>query len=116
MKLKMLALVLVFALLLPVAVQAATPRVTSCTPNITFHGTTASCHVGIYADTMSDEIEATITLATGKTIVNIWTVSANGYLNFSETVTVEYGKTYVMSVNYWVNGEKLTTAITSGTP
>ena len=115
MKLRMLAVILVVVLILPVAVQAAEPRMITCAPGISFNGTTATCSVRIVADVMSDEIEAIITLWHGTTKVDSWTASSNGYLFFSDTATVAYGQTYKLTVEYWVNDVQRTTAYTTRT-
>ena len=114
MKLRMLVFALVFALILPVAAQAAEPRMISCAPCISYKRTTATCSVEIFGDNFSDEIEAIITLWYGSTIIASWERSSNGYLFFTETATVTPGLTYRLTVTYWVNGEQQTTAFTRG--
>jgi hypothetical protein len=104
MKTKVLVIILILALMLPVAAQAATPRMARCIPEISYTGLTATCTVRIFADSMSDEIEANITLWYGTTEIESWTATANGYLNFSGNAEVYCRRTHRLTVDYWING------------
>lgn len=110
MKLRILAFMLVIALMLPVAAQALTPRAISASPSLSFNGTTASCSVRILSGNFSDEIIATIKLCYGDNVAATWHRTASGYLFFTDSIAVVSGRTYQLVVDYTVNGETMTTA------
>ena len=77
----------------------------SAFPGLSFNGTTYTCSLTVYGGHSTDSIEATVTLKRGSTVVSQWTnLTANGYMNFSDTANVEHGKTYTMQVSLKING------------
>ena len=72
---------------------------TSYTPSLSFSGTTATCKLKVIASNMSYPIEATIVLKHGTSVVKQWdNLTANGFMNFSDTAGVVSGNTYTMQV------------------
>lgn len=104
MKKVALLLALVLVLMPPVSVQAVTPRSINTVPTITYSGTQANCVVQIIDSNPSSDIEATIKLWRRNTCLEKWEVSGSGIIIFSDTVTVEKGNTYRLSVDVTVNG------------
>ena len=83
---------------------AASPRVMTILPAISFDGTTANCRVSVSADRSTDQISAVIQLWNGSTRIARWTDSGTGYLLFSNSATVSKGKTYELTVDVKING------------
>lgn len=106
---KKIAMLLAIVLLVaaPLAVQAATPRAINISPGLSYTGTTANCSVGVFADNMSQEIEATIKLWHGTTCLETWYASGNGYLSWRDTATVTRGNTYRLSVDVTIDDRVL---------
>lgn len=115
MKRRVLCVLLIVALLIPVAAQAATPRSPRAYPEITFNGTIATCTARIYADNLTDRITATMVLYDGTREVDRWTASGRGDLSFSYTAEVESGTAYRLIIRYSVNGVQQTTVETQKT-
>lgn len=114
MKKKMIPLVLVLALLLSLGAHAAEPRVSLvATPKLSFTGTTANCSVVISSP--GDEIEATLTLWRGSTIVKSWPASAQSLLLISESWPVTKGVTYTLTITGTIGGQSINGTAVSGT-
>ena len=92
------------AMLLSLSAYAASPRVMTILPAISFDGTTANCRVSVSADRSTDQISAVIQLWNGSTRIARWTDSGTGYLLFSNSATVSKGKTYELTVDVKING------------
>ena len=99
MKKRIIPLVLLLAMLLSLPAYAASPRVMTILPAISFDGTTANCRVSVSADRSTDQISAVIQLWNGSTRIARWTDSGTGYLLFSNSATVSKGKTYELTVD-----------------
>ena len=67
MKKRIIPLVLLLAMLLSLPAYAASPRVMTILPAISFDGTTANCRVSVSADRSTDQISAVIQLWNGST-------------------------------------------------
>lgn len=106
---KKIAMLLAIILLVatPLSVQAATPRLISIIPELSYTGTTANCGVLVSADYTTQEIEATITLWHGNSWIERWEVSGYGYFYWQDTVPVTSGNTYRLSVDVSIDGEDL---------
>lgn len=110
MKRRVLCVLLIVALLIPIAAQAVTPRTPFAYAHISFNGTTATCTADIYADNATDRITATMILYQGVREVDRWVASGTGELSFSFPAEVESGVTYRLYVRYSVNGVQRTPA------
>ena len=110
MKRRVLCVLLIVALLIPVAAQAVTPRGAEADANIIFNGTTATCSARIIAVNPTDRITATMILYNGARQVDRWVASGTGDLSFSFPATVESGVTYRLLVRYSINGVQQTAA------
>ena len=97
-------LVLVILVSTPLSVQAATPRILSIRPGISFSGNIATCTAPIMGDSSSDRMEAVIKLWRGSSCIETWEASGNGYIFFSETANATKGHTYTLTVDLSVNG------------
>ena len=104
MKKRIIPLILLLAMLLSLSAYAASPRVMTILPAISFDGTTANCRVSVSADRSTDQISAVIQLWNGSTRIARWTDSGTGYLLFSNSATVSKGKTYELTVDVKING------------
>ena len=111
---KAISLLVVVMLLAAMAVPgfAAEPRMITIHPSLPINGTTATVSVSCVANYITDELEATIRLYRGSTLVRTWVVEAEGYIFFSEDVTVSKGE-YTMTVDLVVNGDACPTASAS---
>ena len=110
MKRRVFCILMIVALLIPVAAQAVTPREIYARPNIIFNGTTATCIADIYVDNATDRITATMILYNGTREIDRWMASGQGGLSFSYPAEVESGVTYRLYIRYSVNGVQRTPA------
>lgn len=104
LKRRIIPLVLLIAILLSVPVYAASPRIITVLPAISFDGTTANCRVSVSGNHGTDRIEAYIALWDGSKCVADWNPTGTGYLLFSDSTKVTSGKTYEMTVDVTING------------
>ena len=93
-----------FLMLFPSTAYAASFRVAPVVPSISFNGTTASCTVFVYAEQMTDDIDAVIKLWQGSQCIKTWEESSVGDLACSGTATVSRGKTYQLTVDVTLAG------------
>ena len=102
MRKRILALTLAAVLLLTVPAQAAMQSATSI-PSLTFDGTEATCELKVVRET-GDEIEATLTLWRGSTMLASWSKEGTSYVRISQTKTVTKGYTYTLKADVTING------------
>ena len=102
MRKRILALTLAAVLLLTVPAQAAMQSATSI-PSLTFDGTEATCELKVVGET-GDEIEATLTLWRGSTMLATWSKEGTSYVRISQTKTVTKGYTYTLKADVTING------------
>lgn len=114
MKKKGLFISLLLILILAVPVQAQTSRANVDRATLSFDGTTANCRVQLTGN-LKDKISATIKLCSGSQTIQTWYESSTAVLSFYDTVTVEKGKSYTLTVDYTVAGKSKPTLSTSGT-
>ena len=115
LKKRILPFVLLFAMLLSTQAFAASPRIITIRPAISFNGTTANCRVTVSGNHGTDRIEAVVILWDGNEIVEDWYPTGKGSLLFSDTTTVTKGKTYELTVDVTINGLEYDTVSISGT-
>ncbi|MBR3469627.1 MAG: hypothetical protein IKH28_08040 [Lachnospiraceae bacterium] len=85
--------------------NAANSAYATIIPNLSFSGTTATCDLTVYAGYTTDSIEASVVLKNGTIPIKQWTnLTANGYMDFSDTAYVSHGSTYTMQVTLKING------------
>ena len=102
MRKRILALTLAVVLLLTVPAQAAMQSATSI-PSLTFDGTEATCELKVVGET-GDEIEATLSLWRGSTMLATWSKEGTSYVRISQTKTVTKGYTYTLKADVTING------------
>ena len=107
LKKRILPILFVFLMVFSSTAYAASPRVAPIVPGISFSGTTATCTVYIYAEQMTDDIDAVIKLWQGSRCIKTWEESSVGDLAFSGTATVSRGQTYQLTVDVTLAGETL---------
>lgn len=108
MKKRILSILLVLCMVFSVfssTAYAASTRVAPVVPGIAFNGMTATCTVFIYAEQMTDDIDAVIKLWQGSRCIKTWEESSVGDLAFSGEVTVTKGKTYQLTVDVTLAGK-----------
>lgn len=115
MKKRILSFVLFFAMLFSTPAFAASPRIITIRPSISFNGTTANCRVAVSGNHGTDQIEAVIILWDGNDVVENWYPTGTGSLLFSDTTTVTKGKTYELTVDVTINGREYDTVSIDGT-
>lgn len=96
-----MAIILVVSI--PLTVSAA-PWALSIRPSITFEGTTATCHVAVVGNNMSEHIEVTMKLMYGTSCVATWADDGYGYVLMEQNATVTKGRTYDLVVEVTING------------
>lgn len=103
MKKLVFTVIIVFALLggLVVIASSVTPAATSVTSSLSFSGTTANCRVSIVE--IGKEIDASLELWCGSTLVDSWSGSATSQLVITGTHSVVSGQTYTLKVNGTIN-------------
>ena len=72
-------------------------------PALTFNGTNATCEVLVVSGT--DDLDVTMTLKRGNTVLDKWSESGTGYVLMTEHYTVIKGVTYTLEVSGTRNGE-----------
>ena len=97
---------LALLVVLSISAAAVTTRTPSVQPSLTFQGTTANCRVYARGDNSSDKVSATIELRQGNTVVDSWSTSGSGWINWSGSASVTRGRTYTLVVNVTINGTK----------
>jgi len=96
--------------------NAQSERAASGYSKLTFSGTTARCDVEIATTNLKGNIVAVIELCEGDSCINSWEVSGTGFLYFSDsTTTVQKGHSYVLTVNYTIDGATQSPLTSSGT-
>lgn len=83
-------------------------------PKMVVVGNTATCSVRITA--AGKEIDATLELKQGSTVIASWSDTATGSLTLSGTVTVTSGVTYTLTVSGTIDGIAFTPASITKTP
>lgn len=71
-------------------------------PALTFNGTTATCEVLVVSGT--DDLDVTMTLKRGNTVLDSWSESGTGYVLMTEHYTVTKGVTYTLQISGTRNG------------
>lgn len=91
-------------LFLSLPAHAAHLRSVRTVPSLSFSGTTATCSVSAYGENANDEIEVTLRLYRGLTLINTWTASGNGSVSMSKNATITPGATFQLTANVTING------------
>lgn len=91
------AAVLVLMVAMCASALAIEPRATQINPSLTFTGTTANCSVVIVSP--GDDIDATLELWRGNTLVGSWPGEGTSYVSISGTCGVSKGVTYTLKVS-----------------
>lgn len=115
MKKRIFPIVLLLALLLSTQAFAASPRIITIRPAISFSGTTANCRVTVSGNHGTDQIKATVILWDGNKVIESWYPTGTGSLLFSDTATVTKGKTYKLSVDVTIDNVEYDTVSVNGT-
>lgn len=108
----LLAFVLVFSI--PLTAHAATPRIISILPELSFDGYTANCYVSIFGNGDSEEIDATIKLWREDTCIKTWFASGVGYVYWDTTTYISKGHTYTLTVDATIGGVEMSRVSASG--
>ena len=105
MKKRLLAFFLAIVLIsvIPVSVQAITPRAPAILPGLSFSGTTATCSLFVSANS-NDNITAVVKLWHGSRSLATWNVSGQESLNFINTYPVSRNATYKLTADVTING------------
>lgn len=109
-KIASVALVLIMVLSISTIAQA---RLVKPITTLKFSGTTANCSVTVISG--SDEIEATMELWHGSTLVDSWSGSDVGVLTIEGSCRVTKGQTYYLVVSGTAGGRSFTTEPHYGT-
>ena len=102
MKKLALLMAIVLVISMPLTVSAAS-RALSIRPNIAFNGTTATCHVAVVGNNISEHIEVTMKLMYGNSCVATWTDDGYGYVVMEENATITNGRTYTLVIEVIIN-------------
>lgn len=104
MKRKIISLATVFVLMVTMCASALAiePRAAQINPSLTFSGTTANCRVVIISS--GDDIDATLELWRGNTLVDSWAGEGTSYVSVSGKCSVTKGVTYTLKVRGTIGG------------
>lgn len=97
-----LASIVILVFMLCASVNAAGPRRSVSSLTLTFSGTTASCKAII---TSSGQIDATMTLKQGNTVIDSWSASGRSTVCLEGEHTVTKGVTYTLELSGTANGK-----------
>lgn len=89
--------VLALVFMMCVSAYAIEPRATTVSPTLSFSGTTANCKVIITS--YGDDIEATMELWNGNTLVDSWSDEGTTVLTITGSCRVTKGVTYTLKVS-----------------
>ena len=103
-----LAMVSVLILMLTIPAYAVQSRAPAVLPSLSFSGTKATCEVLVTADNYMDDIYLEIELWRGSVKIEDWTVSGEGFIDFSKTASVAKGNTYTLKVYAEINNVEIT--------
>lgn len=81
---------------------AVEPRANRISPSLEFDGTTANCKVVIISS--GDDINATLELWGGSTLVGSWPSKGSSYVSISGKCNVKKGVTYTLKVSGTIGG------------
>lgn len=81
---------------------AVEPRANRISPSLEFDGTTANCKVVIISS--GDDIDATLELWNGNTLVDSWLGEGTSYVSISGKCSVTKGVTYTLKVSGTIDG------------
>lgn len=81
---------------------AAESRAVAARPSLSFDGTTANCEVVV---TSYGDIDITLSLWQGSTLIDSWSDSGFGMVSMSESCSVTKGKTYKLTVSGTAGGQ-----------
>ena len=84
---------------------AVEPRANRISPSLEFDGTTANCKVVIISS--GDDIDATMELWRGSTLVGSWPGEGTSYVSISGKCNVTKGITYTLKVSGTIGGERI---------
>lgn len=115
MRKRIFALAAICVLVLSVCAQAVESRAVNGQPTLYFDGTTAVCSVTCKGANTNDELDVTLTLYHGSTVVDSWSDSGYGRVQITGRCGVDSGESYTLRVNYSVNGVGKPTVATYGT-
>lgn len=101
MKKKLIPLIFVLAMAMSISAYALT-QVIGVRPTLSISGTTATCSVSV--SRAEGDIDVTLELWCGKTLVDSWSNSGTGYVKIKETCKVSRGNTYTLIASGTVNG------------
>lgn len=107
MKRRILSFVAVLVLMAAMCASAfaVEPRAPRISPSLTFSGTTANCQVVIISS--GDDIDATMELWRGNTLIASWPKEGTGQVIISGTYGVTRGVTYTLTVSGTIGGETI---------
>lgn len=108
MKKRILAMVSVLILMLTIPAYAVQSRAPAVLPSLSYSGTKATCEVLVTADNYMDDIYLEIELWRGSVKIEDWTVSGEGFIDFSKTASVAKGNTYTLKVYAEINNVEIT--------
>ena len=101
-------MVSVLILMLTIPAYAVQSRAPAVLPSLSFSGTKATCEVLVTADNYMDDIYLEIELWRGSVKIEDWTVSGEGFIDFSKTASVAKGNTYTLKVYAEINNVEIT--------
>lgn len=99
------AAVLVLMAAMCASAFAVEPRIPRISPKLEFSGTTANCEVVIISS--GDDIDATLELWRGSTLVDSWSSEGTSYVSISGKCNVTKGVTYTLTVSGTIGGEPI---------
>lgn len=99
------AAVLVLMAAMCASAFAVEPRIPRISPKLEFSGTTANCEVVIVSS--GDDIDATLELWRGNTLIASWPGEGSNYVSISGTCHVTKGVTYTLKVSGTIDGETI---------
>lgn len=106
---KTVAIALILIIAFSASALAAETRRPSINPRLTFNGRTANCDIVVTS--VGDDIEVTLELWYGSTLVGSWEDSGTTSVSIAESCTVVRGRTYTLKAYGVIDGEDF-----SGTP
>ena len=112
---KMISLTIVLVLVLALAAQAAEARGATARVDLTFKDEVATCSANVTADRGTDTISGRLVVLCAGTPIRNWPLQGTGSLRVKQTMPVESGKTYTLTLIYTINGVQQQNMVKSAT-
>ena len=102
---RLVSIAVLCVMLVTLTVHAMEPRADGGNVSLTFNGTTAICTATCTGRRADDEVDVTLTLYQGSTVVDSWSKSGTYRVQMNEDCNVSRGRAYTLELVWTLNGQ-----------